>query len=273
MFKDIEEYNKALQEVTEQLRIKRSELASQAQLTVEDLNKSIPLLRNTIESLKLEISQLSEIIENLRKEQARETFDAVSHYNALEADLKKDYEYKKEKLRDTLDQITAIRDAIDRENEDLKAREVTLANNQGILAIAWAEFNTEKEKFDNYKKNELAEIERKNKELLSNQEILNNNLRIVKEQQESLKAKIVEFETAKAQADDILLKIDEAQKVLDEAKNVSISNALQLEEINKQSVKNRADMVKNSKRTDELNEIERQLKERESNIKLLESKV
>lgn len=269
----LDTYNKALADVIKELSSKRSELYALANTTIDQLQTNIPRLRNEVKGLENEIKQLKDVIKDKKFQALVEQESCIAKYNKLEEELKNTYLLKETELKRL---------------EDLARKETENARNDCVKAERIRqEADVLISEYNNKMKDIISEASKvKEDRAVLDKDIQNQNENI-KSRLEDLKNQESHNLLLKASLDDghqllkekfkeseiIIAKLKEVEAREKLATDIEIKNTERTTELNTFNAKNKADMVRNSKRTEEINELDRKLKEREENLRILEAKV
>lgn len=265
--KQIATHKKSIADLLVKFQAKNSELYQLSKMTLDEYNTDIPKLRAEIESKKAEIITLDKLIAD-RKSQAEINLTAAkSQYEALGAKLEREYRAKHDELARQRDGFTLDKTRLADEKSAIEAEKASLVSRKSDLDKKERELLEAKNKLDM----EMKSVFHKDQlvcERLSQAENLKNDLIRNHSELDALKEKVKADEKS---AQDVLSRIHEAEKLLEEANTLSRQNAEKEAKINEQYVKLRVDMINTSNKVDDLQDKERSLNKREQNIRILEA--
>jgi chromosome segregation ATPase len=265
-----ERFNKAYSEAKVKIDRVREELAGLE-------SDYIDRVKDQDEKLRAKADELTRDIEELEKEITRQhgiiavLAESISRNEEVNKNTKDIYEHKLKGL-DSLSSELSTREVelTNRwkvfENEQNTNRIVLKNIEDGMvsLQIQDEDLNKKRDEYNLYMTRRNKEIEAVNDEAVikkeSAQELFNEASKALRDAQDR-----------EANAKDVLNRIDEAKKMESNSIDRENVNLRELERLNALGVKNRADSKNNTMRSEALDERERKLNERESNIKALEA--
>lgn len=269
----ISTYKNALQEVTAQLTQKRSELGALAHVTIEHLQTEIPALRKQSEELKEEIKQLDSLVKIRNFEYSSKKEDLEAHYKNLEDLLKTEYISRKKEL-DTIEQKFSSREMLNLQTENsFSDREKNITEREEILFAAKEVHQKDVETSRLNNAQSLQELELRNSKIAELNKQLDDRVKSIETFKSEVDFRSVEVAKREKACEDILLRINEANVILENAKNIEEDYKKRESSLNEMHVKNIAETNRITKRGDVLNEKESLLKAREDNVKLAEEAI
>lgn len=265
-------YKEALEDTVRKLTQARTDLATQARKTVEDLEANIPELRSKVSELSDKISELDKAIIRKTAELNRQREDFAKRYQSDKEVLDKEHQKRTDEIAKEKEKVNEQRKEAIGLFENIKARESQLEIDNAELGRAKMRLKSDISVFQSERElalNEIAKMKEKAEIVLADAK---------KKQAEAIKTnedlafKLKRLAEDKKATEGILERIDEAEGILEEARKVSRENARITEENNVIAIQNKADARKNAIRTQLLDEREESLNKRDSNLKILEAK-
>jgi hypothetical protein len=266
-------YTQELNKVITELTVKRSELGALARTTVEHLETSIPRLRNEVKGIQDEIAILNKTIQSKKEEAEKERVDYEGHYKNLERLLKDEYIKRKNEL----DQAELRQSERDRSNREmavnLSDREKALSQSSENLSNLRQAFHRDQEVFESKKISETNEINRIKNEAINNLDTTNKLKKEEESKIKELSLKINELDVKIKEAENVKLRISEANKTLEFAREIERNNDQREARLNELNAKNIAENRRLSQRSEAQDKREESLNVREKNLQLIEASI
>ncbi len=269
--KVLTDYQEALDKIKTELSDKRTELNTLLNQTIENLNTSIPKMRNEAKLLQEEIVRLTKVVEEKKNESNKEKESFQSHYNNLEILLKQEYAKRMITL-DEIERKNAIRDAeYTLSINNLRKLELELNKEKEEIALSSNNLIQDRNAFESHKTVELHNIDT----LKAERQRLLDEAKLIQEhsknQLEEIKLKSKELKKSLSESEQVKLRIVEAQSILKEAKELEENTKNREIKLNEMHVKIMADGRKIALKTEELEAKEALLNQRENNLQLAEA--
>lgn len=271
LVKKVEVYKYALEEVKKELTQKRTELGTLAQTTVEHLETSIPELRKQAEEQQQQVAYLDKLIAEKNQEVQKERDVHKGHYENLEKMLRDEYTKRliEQNARDLEieNRIKSNKNLI----SELELREIQLVNGNETLSNLRKSFEQEIIDFNVKKKEELENIENKKNEINKTEMSIKSKKEDIIKLQDKANEVLVKLEERERLAELTITRIKEVEEGKEEISRREkrcLDKEVKLNELN---IKIIASKKKLDLFNDELEEKEKNLNEREANLKIAES--
>lgn len=269
----ISKYQKALDDVVNQLRVKRSELATLAKKTVSDIEVSIPKLQSKVNELRAESQKLD--MEILAKQQ---------QYRSEKSSFLAEFEAMKKSLQDAHDaKIRELSDAkikLEKDGQEVSLKSKTLDAKIAELDAAIKANGIERQNSLNAIANLAAEKEKAMKEISNTKSVMAEIESVNRQLNADLKERLSEAEKKSAilserttQAEGVIARIKEANATLAKAVAKEAEVKKREEKVNADAVEVLAKQKRQSLKDDEQNKRDELLRVRENNIKIAEQKI
>jgi len=278
--KQQKDYCDALDLLKREVANMRSAKANEATMTVRQLEPRIPELEGKINTLNAEIKRLDGLIATKQKQSEYDEQYWKKHYLDLETKLNNAHDARTDMFKGKDDQYDVREKAITDSKNDLDKREQLLIEANNKLIESQVLHNDLINSFIE----EKSVQEDKIKKIMSNLNGHINEANAEKLKQKELTVRLeeqaVELSNKIKQAESTIASIGEAQKKLDEASTLVVtvdSRNKELdareEKLNESHVKSRANLQRDTERSDAISLREQSLSEREKNIKLAEASI
>lgn len=281
--KDIQEAQKQLQTYKDAIAKERAELTSlrsekshEAKKKLEDYESSIPALEVKFNNRKSEIEELDKVIAKKQAEYQAKDEDLAVKYKVIEDTLRKEYDAKLAdiskkdfELNQTHQELKAdskrLSDDMDARLRVIESTRQDLTVREQGLATAKKDFNDQQALFHKETqglKMNLAILTKKTEEL--------NKLAFEKNREAD--DRLHDLSEREIKAQEILAREFGLDSIKEGLEEMRIAQDAKQAELNQLSSKNNAEKIRLSIKNDELNKRERELKQREEDVKLLEAK-
>lgn len=277
MSEKLDIYNEALDKTIKELARKRTELNELAKTTVQQLNAEIPVLQAKVADLQAQLSSLDSSIAARNAEYSKKQEDLQVIFDSRTKHLEAEYSAKQ-------DVLNAAIDKAEKESAEHTAKISELAQEikkyrdlTDVVAIERSDLAVQKQSFAEEMELQRNVIVNGHQNLEEKQINHEQEVREFKEYQKKTSADL-EARTAV-----VVSKESQCKEILDRVSELDNREAIAIEKeqrltalqgsINIDKVKVLADIQKNNKRSSDLDAREKQLNERDANLKLLEAKV
>lgn len=268
-----EEFNKIFKELT-QIRTDKS---TEAKKKLEDYQKELPTIELKVEVLRQSQAKLETDI--AAKKASLDIMGKGLHerFNQLETSLKNSYDNKVNALKSVENSLIRDRKSFDERvkqiTDNLKAREDILLRNSDELQKIGQSIDRRSKIVEEQEK-ALAHREAVARDNINlSYEKLNKQLEDGRLKKDELDKRENELKAREDKANEVIDKLNTLKDREDKLKEFEESLNIKRDNLNKERVEMLAGIRKNSKRTDELFEMELALKKREENLKILEAKI
>lgn len=266
-------YQNELSNLIKQVAAKRTELATLAKTRLETLQPEISNLEAKKAQKEKELADLGKAIEQRKAQYNSEKVSCQAEFDRARNNLEVQYRVKT--------------NSVDEKERELDSLIAEYRNNLELLSNRQEHLNVQ----ENAIKRRLAEADNEKKiagEILREAEKSKRQASIeatarLTDAERALEAALrtqkeadnLKLDLCKRlnDADIIIMRINEANIILDEAKRIQMDNAVREKDLNEQRVKNIADRQKNNRKAEELASLEVKLNERERNIEIAEQGV
>ncbi len=270
--KTISAHKAEIERLITEVKNKRAELNQNAGKTVDSLNVDIPKLRQEKSSLENEISQLNKTIQDKLAASKKADENAVAHYDNLQKLLLEEYSKRHAELDKQAIGLTGLASTLNKQAEGLRQQQADHAQSVSTHEKDKDDFDKLVKDHDAYRTTVLNQIQ--NAKLDSNNHAIEADIRIraADNKEKENNAREEKLQIREKQADETIARIDEANKILEQASIKESANKEKETTLNQQVVQIKADRSRLSAKEDSLNAREQSLNQRENNLKELEAK-
>ena len=266
-------YKEAFEDIKQKLTQARTDISTQAKVSVEDLQAEIPELRATATALNEQIIKLNAEIEAKNKRLLANEKEAFAKYEALAGEITSEYAKRTEQVNAVEKEFLAkskeydvlIKD-LTKKIENINVQKVNIDTMLNKLKQDAIDFELDKAK-------RFAEIESLKEDVVKKISALALKEEALEKKANKIDGDYKVLTGKQTQVDEILARIGEANQVLKQAENVRNDNAIKDTRLNEFRVKNIADAKMIAARTEVLDEKEAKLDIREKNLRLAEAKI
>ncbi len=261
-------HQKEIDSLIKQISDKRAELRNEASRLLSEFEPRLKSIRKEVADATYELEKLNSLIEERKIQAESVSKTAEAHYKNLEELLKNEYIKRKKELDDKEIRLENKSDDIIKIEDSIASKEKIIADKEVGISVRELEHDKDVQDFQSYRLSEQENIDSKKNHILQQNQLLDDRIKKIEDMEHDLIYRINCIENKEKKCDEILLKINNAEKFLSEARKIESSNKARSEELNELNVTILAEKRRNNSRSDLLTERELKLKQQEDNLKL-----